>query len=100
MLRLKPDRLLTAGGALFAAGAAGVVGYGVYALQGPAAFWRWPGYASVVVLALGVLLMVGSFFFPDPDFNAGQVQQGGPGSTNLQARHDIRIDGRRPPRRG
>ena len=76
-------------------GGGGAGGYYVYVLSGPLReFWRLPGYVSVGVLVVGLIMLVVGLLGPQSNPGPTQRQHGGDASTNFQAGGDIRIRGR------
>jgi hypothetical protein len=94
-----PERWLAVGATFVTAGAGGAAVYWVYGRQASphVGFWHLPGYVSGGVLALGLVALVIGFFGRGGrrDGHGDQHQQGGDGSTNLQAGGDIRIGSER-----
>lgn len=93
MLKKVPgDRRVAAGGAIAGIGGGGVVAYFIYVISGHGReFWNAPGILSLVVLAVGLALLTSGLFGTQGAQPPRQSQQGGPGSTNLQAGRDIRV---------
>jgi hypothetical protein len=92
MGRFTADRWLGAGTGFSGVGVAGVVGYGIFVISGShRSFWHWPGYISVVILGVGMVMLVVGFFAPGRGGAIHQSQCAGERSTNVQVGGDVRI---------
>ncbi len=80
-------------------GGAAAVAYWIYGLQAspPQSFWQPPGFVTLAVTALGLMLLLVGFFGPvdrEPE-GASQSMTAGDHSTNVQAGRDIRLSSHR-----
>jgi hypothetical protein len=67
-LRLSGDRLVAVGAAITGVGATFAAAFWTYTIaQTPhQTFWQAPGYASIAISALGLVLMAGGLLIPNP----------------------------------
>jgi hypothetical protein len=93
-LRLSGDRLVAVGAAITGVGATFAAAFWTYTIaQTPhQTFWQAPGYASIAISALGLVLMAGGLLIPNPGSGSTQTQRSGDDSTNLQSGRDININ--------
>ena len=84
------------GATLSGLGGAATIAYWIFTLQSPYAdsFWSTPGYASLAVLTLGLVLVGAAVVAPNYKHGEpkGQTIKSGMNSTNYQAGRDIRVE--------
>lgn len=89
MHAISADRWLAAGTVFAGLGGTAGVGYWLFGLQASPReeFWQLPGYLSVGVFVVGMILL--GIGFMAPNGVSRQVQKGGKRSINVQAGRDV-----------